>query len=443
MWRIVMPLSRRRTLFRRLLILQMLCPVFSLFFFINCHGFTPQEKEDAAITDVHALPDSRSALDKSVEPPDKGRVDAETESCPSNIVPPTITSFTITDGISAIPLETSVSFSVIASGEKPLRYSYTVSPFGDPVSNYHDGTGQWKLSQAPKVFFSTRFTITVTVMYSCQDGPSSQASVQVKVLGNVLVADYKHATIEALGSNGKHLGQIAGPAVLSGPTDMLLLSSNELAVADLSAHRVKVLDLQNGTLIRNFADNVPDLSPQYLDRTLDGDLLVGFSKNQFFRYSPKGVLQKTITAPHPYGCAGLTHLSDGSIIVGTSGSGRQYRFSSDGTSLGLFADPASTADTNSLLALPNDDFLLGGRDFMNDGRLIRLDKQGVVQQTIQPAKLTFYYLRAFKDGYLFHKFFDNVIYFISKQLVVQSTPFSSLSSDMVLQGMVWLDNPPL
>ncbi len=398
-----------------------------------CSGFEPVADlgagAEAGPADGPSAQDLRDARPAAVE----------SGPCPAGIAAPVIDSFAITDNLARVVLGQEVSLVVKAHGAagQPLHRAYAVAPFGDAVKVQPDGSGRWALTSAKPVFFSTSFTLTATVRHAC-GGPAATASVKLVVLGNVLVADRKHASIEALGSGGQALGQVAGAALLTTPGDLALLSASELAVADSGPKLVKVIDLGTGALARSFGGDAPGLSPDHLLRTAKGELLVGFAKNQLFRYSAQGKLLQTITAPTPYGCAGLAELADGSLIVGTNGSGALYRIAADGTPLGPFANPG-TSDTNSLLRMPSGELLMGTRSAMNDGVLLRLSGLGAVQQKLEPPSHTFYFLRRFVDGYLFVHFFATQVYRLDETLAVAPTPFATLPSGSWAAGLAWLD----
>jgi hypothetical protein len=227
---------------------------------------------------------------------------------------------------------------------------------------------------------------------------------------------------------------------------MLLLNDHELAVGEPTPGKVKVIDLKQPGQYRYF-DDATGLKPRFLDLTPDNQVLVGFAKNQLFMYSRDGKLQKTLTAPHIYGCAGLTHQSDGTIIIGTDGAGWLYTFDATGTlnSTEQFASPPDVGNTTSLLGLADDSILFGAQNFVNDGKLMRLDKFGNVNFTQEfplPNSVTFRSLRRFSQGFLFVDYLDYRVYRLNDNLAVETAPFATLSNGSFLSSLVWLDKPP-
>jgi hypothetical protein len=80
---------------------------------------------------------------------------------------------------------------------------------------------------------------------------------------------------------------------------------------------------------------------------------------------------------------------------------------------------------------------------MNDGLLVRVSKSGaVIESTTPQFGKTYYYLRAFMDGYLFVEFYENQIYRMDQDLSEHANPFATLPVDTALAGMAWLHDPP-
>ncbi|MBW2735017.1 MAG: hypothetical protein JRH20_21765, partial [Deltaproteobacteria bacterium] len=352
----------------------------------GCEGFRAAGGDALGMSDVQS-PDQAvdlfradaSEIDAS-EIDGAAAPDAGLAPCPDGLSAPIITRVDASAVAVALATPTTLSVSADDAAGLGLRVDFRASAGTFTVGTFTQGThtASWQLDQGvPLDFFTTTYTLDVEVTHACQGSPSSLGSVKVDVYGNVLVTNSRRDSLEVFGSNGSHLGRLVDGS-LGGPAAMLLLSREEIAVSSFADKDVKVVRLSDGKVLRSFGGGVAELSPRYLDRLSDGSVLVApVNDNQIVRMDPQsGALLKTITVPHTYGLAGLTHLADDTIISGISGTGRFYKNPPDGSLGTLFFTITNTYDTYTIRGLARDEILVSTMDWNYNGVLVRIDSHG-------------------------------------------------------------------
>jgi hypothetical protein len=353
--------------------------------------------------------------------------------------------------------------------------TFTAQGRGDVHMRFHADAGGRFRERADRVFWSPgggeagdvdwpwwSGPVTVTVTGVDSHGCQGEATVAVRMAGDVLAAEWDRGYLFALGSDGRPLGRwkqvsdqglgaiVALPPARTGGFAAVLRGRGDeqpLRIVRLDAH---------GSITADFELTDHAVQPLYTDGKEPSHLVWdprhqevladGGNHDRVYRWNARGEFEDAIQIPGNDSTyndqpVGFGVLGDGTVIVGHENERKLYALTDGGPMLW-----AEVVAPPQVLASSHDGGIAGCSYEGNDTYYYRYDAQGREAHHEQVYLESVRALAPFRDGYLGGDLLGGRLYYLNADLVIQDDTdlfrqthsFDDLES---VGGFVWLDLP--